>query len=118
LIGSDILSGEVWTFCPGLLRGPSQLIDFLHRAIWHMDCSLLFNKSKGRNDDLRCAAEVSCWPGMSCRQNLTSIERHGCEHNQDIRVDSRMRVAIPARSGTAWNSGWGCSTALKTGSGR
>jgi hypothetical protein len=44
---------------------------------------------------------------MSCRQNLTSIGRHCCEHNQNIRVDSRTRVAIPARSRIAWDSRMG-----------
>jgi hypothetical protein len=38
------LSEEIWTFCLWLQCGHSQLIDFSHHAIWHMDCSLLFNK--------------------------------------------------------------------------
>jgi hypothetical protein len=69
-----------------LRRGHSQVIDFLHRAIWHMDCSLLFNKLKGRSDDPRCAVDVNCLLRMSCRQNLTSIGWQGRTHNQNIRV--------------------------------
>jgi hypothetical protein len=57
------LSEEIWTFCLWLQCGHSQLIDFSHRAIWHMDCSLLFNKvAREEQEAAGGAVRVGCPP--------------------------------------------------------
>jgi hypothetical protein len=62
---------------------------------------------KGRSDEQRCAVEVSCQPRIRVGKISPQLPGVAASIIKTLRVDSRTRVAIPARSRIAWDSRMG-----------
>ena len=121
--GGRLTPTEWRTFCPASL-------DILSDIAARLPCKSLIscivpfgtwiarfflNKLEGRGDDRRHAV-VELSAAHACRQNLTSIDRHCCGHNQIHQVFGILECACRSRAfrNCVEQQDGSCSTALKT----